>query len=305
MLRNLLDEIIRRRLWPIPAVALLVLVMAPLLFLKGSPEGSPAIDNVVPAAAEAKLPDRAARLLATSDGATVKGRATGAASDPFSPPAAVRAAAAAAASGGGGAATPPATGATTGNGAASNAAPAQPAPVVVQNGDGRTPRPSGSSPGRSPGSTPARTSPVPEIAVDIRYGAVQNSKVRRAIPRMQPFYIHGKLVAVFVKYSPSRKKATFAVAPGVLVTGPVKCRQQDGVCRYVDIPAGSHVRLTTLSSTRNIVSRRLDVVRTKRSSSSSTRATAASTASERACLLRKLQAQKAGDAPLERDACEK
>lgn len=296
MLRNLLDEIIRRRLWPIPAVALLVVLIAPLLFLKGAPEGTPDIDSTVPAAAEAKLPDRAARLLATSDNAVVKGRATGKASDPFNPPAAVRAAAAAAAA-------PTASGAS-GSGAASNAAPKQPAPVAIQNADTRRPRSSGSPSRGSSNSTPASASRPAEVAVDIRYGAVKDSKIRRAIPRMQPFYIHGKLVAVFVKYSPSRKKATFAVAPSVLVTGPVKCRQQDGVCRYVDIPAGSHVRLTTLSSTRNIVSRRLDVVRTKQRSSSSTRVTAASNAGERACLLRKLQAQKAGDAPLERDACE-
>ena len=50
-----------------------------------------------------------------------------------------------------------------------------------------------------------------------------------AIPRQKALYIHGKLVAIFVKYSPSRKAAVFAVAPGLHITGPVKCRVVNGV----------------------------------------------------------------------------
>jgi hypothetical protein len=57
---------------------------------------------------------------------------------------------------------------------------------------------------------------------------------------------------------------------------------------------------------RTIVSRRLDVVRIKRRAPrSSTRASAAGSASVGACLLRKLQDQKVGDALLDRDACKR
>ena len=69
---------------------------------------------------------------------------------------------------------------------------------------------------------------------------------------------------MFVKYSPTRDKAVFAVAPSTIVVGDVECRARQGVCRYVDLPAGKHVRLTTRTAKGTFVSRRLDVVSIKR-----------------------------------------
>ena len=37
MLRNMLQEIVRRRLWPIPLVAVLVIIAAPVLLMKSAP----------------------------------------------------------------------------------------------------------------------------------------------------------------------------------------------------------------------------------------------------------------------------
>jgi hypothetical protein len=140
--------------------------------------------------------------------------------------------------------------------------------------------------------------------VDIRFGPTADSRLHRAIPRLKSFFIHGKLVAVFVKYSPSRNKAVFAVSPNVLVTGPVKCRRKDGVCRYVDIRAGSFARLSTLTKDRILVTRRLDVERIDHgSSAASTTVVAAEDRSEGVCLLRKLQAMRSGGTAIDRDAC--
>jgi hypothetical protein len=109
-----------------------------------------------------------------------------------------------------------------------------------------------------------------------------------------------------VKYSPSRHKAIFAVAPGLHISGPNKCRVVNNVCRYLDIKAGSHARLTTILDNRSVVSRRLDVVHTRtRNVSANTRATAAGSSADGACLLRKLRAMAPGDALLNRDACER
>jgi hypothetical protein len=59
MLRTLLDEVMRRRLWPIPLVAVLVAVAAPLLFLKSAPQDAPPASLAAPAMAPAgKLPAR-------------------------------------------------------------------------------------------------------------------------------------------------------------------------------------------------------------------------------------------------------
>lgn len=305
MLSNLIEEVRSRRVLAIAALAVLVALALPLLFLKPAPEGPPAADAAAPAIAEeARLPERAARLLATRDADAAAGKAKGSALDPFRPPAANRAAAAKAAAKKTATApadTPGSTPKRTAGGGGRS--PSQPIPVVIQNADGSKPMPRGSSSGGSTTSAPPSTTSTREVAVDIRYGAHQNSRIRRAIPRMKPFYIHGKLVAVFVRYSLTRKKATFAVAPGVHVSGPVNCRQHDGACRYVDIAAGSHVRLTMLSSTRTLVSRRLDVVHTRWRASRSTRAAADD--GDNTCLLRKLLAQRAGDVPLERDVCER
>jgi len=294
MLRTLIDEVRNRRMLAFAALGVLVALALPLLFLKSAPEGAPEANSAAPAAAtEAKLPARAARLLATTDAGAPGGRAKGSAQDPFAPPSSYRAAAAAAA--GGGEASKSANTSKSSSGGSTS----QPAPAVVNSPpSSSSPKPSSSKPNPSPPSSGSR-------AVDVRYGANKDTKIRRSIPRYKAFYIHGKLVAVFVKYSPSLNKAVFAVAPGLHISGPVKCRVQDGVCKYLDIPAGSHARLTMITADKAVVSRRLDVVRTKaRRSSGTTSATAASAHSEPACLVRKLVAMKPGDSLIARDACE-
>ncbi len=140
----------------------------------------------------------------------------------------------------------------------------------------------------------------------MRFGEQADGPLQRSIPRMETFFVHGKLAAVFVKYSPSRKKAVFAVAPGIRIDGPVSCRRIEYVCRYVDIPAGSFARLTIVTPSRTVVQRRLDVVRIDPSpSGEQTTATAATDAGEQACLLRKLRALDPGDPLIDRDACER
>jgi hypothetical protein len=300
MLRNLLNEIVRRRLWPIPAVALLVALAAPVLFLKSAPADAPAVATAAPApAAAGQLPARAERLLA-STAAAAKGHTKGSQRDPFEAPASHRVSADAAA---GPAAAAPAAGSA-----------AKPVAVVIQNADGTTPKttspstpaPSASHPAVTVPAAPS-TSPAPSdlvTSVDVRFGRSAGGRVHKAIPRLQPFFIHGKLAAVFVKYSPKRNRAVFAVAPGLLVTGPVKCRRLEGVCRYVDIPNGSFARLTTVTRDRIVVSRRLDVAAIHRGAKAGTTAVAASDAGTNGCLLRELKSMKPGDALFGRDACE-
>jgi hypothetical protein len=313
MLRNLIDEVRSRRVLAFAALGVLVALALPLLFIKGAPTGAPAADTAAPAAAkEAKLPPRAARLLAATDATNVNGHASGSTADPFNPPASYRAAVAAAAAKAGGGSSSGGKGSSTGSGNTNNATagagtPSKPIPVVIKNADGSsttthsTGTPSSSSAPRS-SSTPSTHT----VAVDVRFGKQKDSAIRRAIPRNQGFYIHGKLVALFLKYSPSRHKAIFAVAPSLHISGPVKCRVQNNVCRYLDMPAGSHAWLTTIIDNKLVVTRRLDVVHTaRRGSSSDTKATAASDSADGACLLRKLRAMAPGDALLDRDACER
>ena len=302
MLRNLMDEIVRRRLWPILAVAALIAVAAPLLFLKSAPDGAPAAETAAPAVPEtAKLPARAARLLATDDAAGASGRAKGTPRDPFAPsssqaargpPRRPRATSVKSSS----------TTTTKKKSTSSNAN--KPIPVVIRNSDGSSAT-SGGSGSDDISSTPSNPLTADNAAVAVRFSKTVDGKLHRAIPSKQAFFIRGKLVAVFVKYSPSRRKAIFAVAPGIHVSGPIQCRVVNGVCRYLDIPAGSYARLTMLTAKREIVRRRLDVEHITRRSAGQGRASAASASDANACLLHKLEAMKLGSALVDRDACKR
>ena len=302
MLRNVVDEVMRRRLWPILLAAVLAAVAAPLFFLESAPSDAPPATAAAPAGAPAgELPARARRLLATSEAPAGSSRRKQAAraGDPFRPPFSHRAARAAGSASGAGA---PKRQAAPGTGSI------EPVPVVVTNGAAPSATTSPTAPARQTApsrraATKAATTRSP--AVDVRYSKRLPGQFRRSIPRGQTFLAGGRVMAVFVKYSPNRDKAVFAIAPRTLVTGDVKCRRKEGLCRYVDIPAGKHVRLTTLTAAGNLVSRRLDVVRTERARAFGGSAAAARTAPEDGgCLLRKLLTLTAHDSPLAGDACE-
>lgn len=250
MLHSLLTEMVRRRLWPIPLIAVLVAVGAPLLFLKSASVDAPSAAAPAPAAArEGTLPARAQRLLATSD-AGAAGERRGAARtshDPFTPPA-------------GHSSRMPAA-ATATKDSSTSASKEQPVPVVIRNADGSAPKTETTpAPPVSRADTPAPLR-VSTAAVDVRFGKEVDAKLRRKIPRLQTFVARGDVIAVFVKYSPTRDKAVFAIAPTTIVTGDVECRRKEGLCRYVDIPAGSFARLTTRAKDGSLVTRRLAVVR--------------------------------------------
>lgn len=304
MFRNLVDEVVRQRLWPIPAVAVVVAVAAPALFMKSTPAVAPLAPTAAPTpAVAAGLPARAERLLAATAPEGSRGGATGSAQDPFRPPAVRHAAAHSGAAAAGSkkkASTPSSSDSTA-------ASPTKPVPVVILNADGSAPASSpkaDSSPGagttKATTTTPSTTTP----AVDVRFGASDDGHVHRSVARLQPYFIHGKLAAVFVKYSPGRHKAVFAVAPGIVVSGPTKCRREHGVCRYLDIAAGSYAGLA-MGASGTIVRRRLDVVGIDSTpASAASTATAAKNENVNGCLLRKLQAQTPTDAPVDRGACE-
>lgn len=300
MLRNLFDEVMRRRLWPILALAALVAIAAPLLFLKSAPTDAPPAP--APAAAPAgELPARAQQLLATTgaEARTAKARAKRRGSDPFQPPSSAQAPS-----------DESDTPAKETAGAGGNST--KPVPVVITNAEGTTPSSAtatATAPGTSSGAAPIGDDTTTTVAkrttsVDIRFGERYPGKLHRGIPRTQTFVAGGRVIAIFVKYSPKRDKAVFAIASSTLVTGDIECRRKNDLCRYVDIPAGESVRLTMLASDGSLVTRRLAVERIGRTPSAGATAAAASHApANGSCLLGKLLTMSAQDAPLAADAC--
>ncbi len=258
MMRSLADEVIRRRLWPIPLAALLIIIAGPLLFMKSAPSNAPAADAAPAAAKPGTLPTSAAKLVTTSDKAvTPRHKATGS-QDPFAPPASAIAAAAKA--------NAPAAAASTSSATATKAKSPATLHVVVTD---KTKNKVATKKSSKPKSTTPAPAPAPAVKttniakpfskVRVRFGDGNGDKVQR-VSRMQPLLAGNEVVAMFVKYSPVRNKAVFAVAPSTQVAGDVACRIKAGVCRYVDIPAGKHVVFTLRKADGSIVSRRLDVV---------------------------------------------
>lgn len=312
MLRSLVNEVVRRRMAPVLAVALLVIVATPLLFMKSAPSGAPDASEAPPAAAPGKLPVNAEKLVTSSDKAvTPRHRAKGR-KDPFAPPAAAIKAATAAAN--------PAAPAASSSPAATTSKP-KGIPVILTNPDGSKitlQKPNSTKKQSTKRKTAPKTTPIVSASkkvslVNVRYGAAENNKLRRGVPRLQTFRAGGKVVAMFVKYSPARNKAVFAIAPSTQVSGDVACRLKDGLCRYVDIPAGKSVRLTLRGSDGSIISRRLDVVSIRRVTEATAAATAPSAIAvpkttnalaTATCMLKSLLALPAILPSLSVDACE-
>ncbi len=296
MLRNVIYEIRRRGLWPIAAIALIVTVGAPLFFLRSAPPDAPEASSAPAAPAAGRLPARAERLLARSDGAAARrpARRSGKV-DPFQPPASRGAS-------GGGEAKPSGGGAPRSAPSpkrpAPSTTPGAPVPVVITNPDRTRPR----TPASPIGDGESAPRPVSAPAVDVRYGERWPTKLHRAIPRNQTFLAGGRVIAVFVKYSPKRDKAVFAIAPATLVTGDVECRRKQGLCRYVDVPAGEHVGLTTLGRDGRPVRRRIDVTRIERGGEPAS-STPSAPPKHGPCLLGKMLALKELSLPPVADAC--
>lgn len=319
MLRSLVDEVVRRRLWPIPLAALLIAIAAPLLFMKSAPTNAP---TAAPAPATPKaLPKKAGNLLEPSDRALVSTKPSKRkAQDPFAPPAQ-----AASPSKASGTASAPGGGSGTARGA-------QSVPVVIKNSDGTTstatiaPSTSKSTKTtKTPRTTTKSTTPKPRTPtvtvpktssssaattskvtyVDVRFGEVMGTMTRYRVPRMQAFRADGKVAAMFVKYSPVRNAAVFAVAPSTQVSG-VKCREVKGICRYVDIPSGLHARLKLVGDDGETVSRRLDVVRIRHLPKvAGSKASALTTTLPAArCLLKRLLALPASAPSITADSCD-
>lgn len=287
MLRSLVDEVVRRRLWPIPVIAILVMIAAPLLFMKSSTE---APGPVPPPAKSSALPAAAERVVSTTDKAVARRtKVRGKGQDPFATPSSGAAKDPAAT-----AAAPAATSSASTPVTASSRTPssATATPVVVQNSDGTTnatavakatarkaalerkaaaAKRAAAAKKRAAAKKAAPVVVAPEqrtssaaarnvTYVDVRFAKRQGTMLRYRVPHLQTFRAGGKVAAMFVHYSAARDVAVFAIAPSTTVAGDVSCRKVKNVCRYVDIPAGAYARLRLRGSDGTLVSRRLDVV---------------------------------------------
>lgn len=248
MLRSVLNEIVQRRLWPIPLAAVLIAVAAPLVFLKSGTDPVAPAPAAAGAAAPADLPGTAGGLLTSEER---RDRSRNDARDPFQAPPGQEAKVDKPAA-------DPAPGPGTPAGAGQGGSPSA-GPESGSASGGAKKAPAAKPKPKAPRTT---VSPIARLAsVDVRFGeSVSEARLQRSIPRLELFEARGDAVAIFVKYSPARDKAVFAVSPTALISGPVQCRRVNGACRYLDIPSGSHARVTMRHSDGSWLTRRIDVV---------------------------------------------
>jgi hypothetical protein len=308
MLRSLVDEVVRRRLWPIPLVAILVAIAAPVLFMKSAPDNAPAASETPAAAAPGALPASGERLLTASDKAAAPHkRVHRKGQDPFAPPASAVVKDTAAKT----ATTSSSSSSSSDKKATANAGAAtqKSVPVVIKSSDGSTTTgtiTTGAAKTATPKVTPAAAAPQTVTYVDVRFGPQMDTMLRYRVPRLQTFRAGGKVAAMFIRYSPKLGKAVFAIAPSTKVSGDAKCRKVAGVCRYVDIKSGSYARLKLRGANGAVVSRRLDVVQVRHLPAAENPTASARTTPLTAakCLLKNLLALPAALPSIAADACE-
>lgn len=323
MVRSLVDEVVRRRLWPIPLLALIIAVAAPVLFMKSAPAGVPDGSAAPPVVTPGELPSGAQKLMTTSDKAVAPRRKpTRKGQDPFAAPAS-------------GAKPVGAAAATAATPAGATSAPA--VPVVINNSDGSTttatvtpstgsaPKTTTSAPKATSepkattpkldstpkASAPKTTTPTAAAArkvtyVDVRFGPRLGTMMRYRIPRLQSFRAAGKVAAMYVGYSRKRSVVVFAIAPSTKVSGDVQCRTVDSVCRFVDLAPDQYARLTMIDDGGTKISRRLDVVSVRRIAETGPAKTAplATTRLAASCLMKRLLALPASAPSISADSCD-
>lgn len=323
MLRNIGNELVERRLWPIPLVAVLVLIAVPLLFMKSSDATpappAPAADVAAPDANG--LPAGASNLLSTKereDKSRTKNK------NPFRAPAGVaeesttsdtsKSAVTEAlkkSSDSGTTVTPQGAAKNLlktlekATGGSKSSSPKKQSTVKGGSGTSSAPKSSKKSTQTLPMAEPIKTSkPTAQVAaVDVRYGRKAGGRLQRSVPTLQVFKAGDRAMAIFRKVKGN--EAVFAISPGTIVTGSVGCDKVKGVCRTVSIPDGGYARLTAIRDDGSRIVRRLDVSirRVASTSEAAPEALSQTAKADSTCLLDKVTSLVGNALPIKLDVC--
>ena len=241
-LRNLVNELVERRLWPVALLLVVALVAVPLLLAKPSSsaddDGTSGVPAPAAAAAAAQLPGEPVVSVAPADepNAPLRGHEK----DPFRQqhvPAASTATASSATSSGS-----PSTGAGGTSG-----------------GSGTAPSPGG---GGSPGGTPA---PAPRTytyaSIDVRFGkAGLPLHAHDDVPRLSPLPGPMKPIVVFMGMRADHATAVFLVSTDVHAQGDGRCVPSKKTCEAIELRRGQTALLDWTDPDGSVAQYELDLV---------------------------------------------
>jgi hypothetical protein len=237
-LRNLVSDLVEKRLWPVALLLVGALVAVPFLLGGG---GTSAAEPVETATATATTTTTATTIRVSEDTNLAAMAPTGTKHNPFKQPKAEKAA-------------------TPDEGAATTPSESVATPTSGDTGStGGTPTPSPSTPSTTPAPSDSPTTPKTDenmkaIRVDLSFGEPGSTKQKdhTDIARLSALPSADKPIVIFLGVKKDKKTATFLISSDATATGDGSCKpsatncqtieMQEGDSTFLDIDLGAGVR---------------------------------------------------------------
>jgi hypothetical protein len=254
-LSDLWADLREKRLWPVAAALLAVLIAVPLVVAKPAAEPPPA---VAPTAERSQLPDAGLKVLAAED-STGRGSDLGVfdPKDPFKPPAKFTANEDAAASGPASATAGPSSDA--GSSAGGSAGGGKAADGGSQGGSGGGSQGgSGGGGGGNPGTPTTKTERFTYV-LDVTYAHNGRTRRVRGMQRLDMLPNQSSPLLIFLGVDPKGNNAVFLVDSKLKGAGEGNCKPSETDCAFLSIGAGSEHEFTAEDG--NTYGLRIDQIR--------------------------------------------
>lgn len=222
LLRNLLHDLVEKKLWPVALALVAALIAAPVVLGGGS--GSTASDvAALPATAPSTLVPGGPKVVSVDATSTGEITRAGAVRDPFVQHHQPKVA----------------------DLAPAPTSPSEPAPSA-------SPSPGSSAPSGGPVSAPEPTTvtppaapkgtssdaPVHGPAVTVKFGQVESTKTYKDVTKLTPLPSANEPLIVFLGLSADGKKATFLIDASATPSGDGTCKPSDDSCEQVQLQVG-------------------------------------------------------------------
>jgi hypothetical protein len=234
--RNLVADLVEKKLWPLAIVLVVALVAVPVMLGGGSPAPSPSAATGASPRSTTSQPGGGAQVsLDTS--ATARRDRKGAVRDPFKQQHAPKACDPACST----VTTPGASSATGGTAAPSGGGTT---PTTPSTGD--TPKPA--------------PDPLDSYRVTLRFGEAGKQRTLRNIARLSPLPSTDSPFFIYLGVLSDGKTAVFMVSSDVTATGDGTCRPRKTDCQTIEVKAGD-TEFFDFGSNEDVIQYQMDVVK--------------------------------------------
>jgi hypothetical protein len=250
VLRNLIADLVAKRLWPVAVVLAVGLVAVPVVLGRGASAPAPA---AVPAVAQAAVVAPSSRAAVTLEQTpSTERRDIGAVRNPFKGPKSAAPAAKQAAS------TPAASGDTSTTSGGGSSAPS------TTTGDKTTTT-----------TKPSTPDAIDTYRLTLRFGVAGDRKIRKDVARLTPLPSVDQPFFVFMGVLKDGKTAVFLISSDVTATGDGTCKPSAASCQTIEVKEGD-TEFFDLAVDGVPVQYQLDIIHLRKNDTQSATAAAAS-----------------------------